>query len=84
MPTVSVIEWPGPSGLLRNSSRVIPSFTSARYCSVERSVPSMVIRIDSRFGASNNPGMSSVKRIRLMSLEPLLLIVIVTPTSCCL
>ena len=81
-PTVIVSVKPSPSGERLFFSSVMPLLISALICSVSISFPFTLIEIFDTSGASNNPGMSSVIRIKLMSAEPLLVKVNVELTLC--
>ena len=70
-PTVTVKVWPSPSGERLVFSRVIPLLISDLICSASISFPLTLMVIAETSGASNNPGMSSVIRIKLISAEPL-------------
>ena len=80
VPIVIVSVCPSPSGDLCSFSRVIPLLISALNCSSSSSLPATLIFIDSMSGASNNPGISSVIRIRLIVALPELTKEIATPT----
>ena len=72
-PTVMVNVCPSPSGERFVFSSVIPLLISVLICSASSSLPLILTVMAETSGASNNPGTSSVIRIKLMSEEPLLL-----------
>ena len=70
VPIVRVRVCPSPSGDRCSFSSVIPALTSALYCSGSSSLPAILILMDSRSGAWNSPGISSVILIKLIVDEP--------------
>ena len=79
-PIVNFNVFPGPSGLLWVSSKVMPLVNSALICSLEISSPSIPTTIEFASGGMNNPGKSSIILSRLIVAEPVFLTDIVADT----
>ena len=84
VPTVRVIVCPSPSGERCSFSRVIPAESSPFHWSTGNSFPSMMMAIASMSGAWNNPGISSVIRMRFIVADPVFFTLSEAETCCCL